>query len=104
MRKYQAEIDRLNAPPMAEPEAEAGEAVAVVKQTKTERARMWLAHVLKDGPVPQKTVEALAIKDQIGSKALKTAKRKLRVQSVRKGRSHWVWQLPMASVPKDVRG
>jgi hypothetical protein len=106
IREYQRRIDAANAPLVpATSEAETGQLadVPVVRVTKSERARTWLAQVLQHGPVPQKQIEAQAIADFIGSKALKTAKRKLRVQSIRKGRSHWVWALPMANAPDDGR-
>jgi hypothetical protein len=69
--------------------------VEAVKRTKTQMAIKWLSEVLKDGPVPQKQVEALAVRDSITAKPLKHAKAKLRVESVRKG-SVWRWQLPFA--------
>jgi hypothetical protein len=99
-------IAELNAPPTPSPESTVGDTapeVPAVKVTKTQRAAEWLARVLHDGPVPQRTVEALAVKDGIGTKPLKLAKGKLKVQSVRKGRNHWAWQLPMAKRPKDGR-
>jgi hypothetical protein len=65
-----------------------------VKRTKTQRAIEWLNEMLKDGPVPQTTIETLARNENIGTRPLKTAKQRLKVQSVRKGRNHWAWRLP----------
>jgi hypothetical protein len=77
--------------------SDVGKAVAkVAKVTKTQRAVEWLAQVLRDGPVPQKEIEAKAVKDAIGTKPLKLAKAKLKVQSTRKGRAAWAWVLPFA--------
>jgi hypothetical protein len=93
-------IQELNGPPRVTLADLAHEAVTHAKEalrrvTKTEKARMWLQDVLKDGPVPQKDIEARAAKDSITAKPLKHAKAKLRVESVRKGQV-WRWQLPFA--------
>jgi hypothetical protein len=78
-----------------------GDVVAAVRRvTKTQAAVEWLAEVLQHGPLPQKTVEELAKAANIGTKPLKTAKAKLKVQSTRKGRKDWAWRLPFAKAPK----
>jgi hypothetical protein len=88
-------IQELNGPPRVTLGDLAHEAVEAVKRTKTQVAIKWLQDVLKDGPVPQKEIEARAAKDSITYKPLKAAKAKLRVESVRKGQV-WRWQLPFA--------
>jgi hypothetical protein len=101
-------IAAANAPP-TDLQAIVGDAVdslreavgKVVKVTKTQRAMDWLARVLRDGPVPQKEIEARAINDKIGTRPLKTAKARLKVQSTRKGRAAWAWVLPMAKPKED---
>jgi hypothetical protein len=107
IRKYQAAIDELNARPSPAAQrttlAEVVAAVPTGNVSRSERAREWLRRVLEHGPVRATEVEQQAITDEIGSKALKTAKRKLKVQSVRKGRDHWVWQLPARAAPDDGR-
>jgi hypothetical protein len=102
MRRREAAIAALNGPtPTALAASIVGDAVAevaarVARVTKTERAMQWLGQVLRDGPVPQKDIEAMAVKDGIGTKPLKLAKAKLKVQSTRKGRAAWAWMLPFA--------
>jgi hypothetical protein len=92
-------------PTLGEVVGEVVEAVKakVRKPTKTAAAVEWLSTVLRDGPVPQRTIEALAVRDSIGTKPLKIAKAKLKVQSTRKGRSSWAWMLPFKKA-KDVEG
>jgi hypothetical protein len=105
MRRREAAIAALNGPTPPTPlQAIVGDALDAVKEvaakvvrvTKTERAVQWLGQVLRDGPVPQKDIEAMAVKDNIGTKPLKLAKSRLKVQSTRKGRAAWAWQLPFA--------
>jgi hypothetical protein len=63
----------------------------------------WLRTVLQDGPVVQTEVEERAKRAGITVKPLKVAKQKLKVQSTRKGRGYWAWQLPFKKT-KDVDG
>jgi hypothetical protein len=78
-----------------------GDVVAVVKRvTKTAAAVEWLAQVLRDGPRPQREIEEMARKEKIGTKPLKVAKKKLKVESVRKGANFFSWRLPFAKAPK----
>jgi hypothetical protein len=65
----------------------------MVKVTKTQRPIERLGQVLRDGPVPQKEIEARAKNDKIGIKPLKLAKARLKVQSTRKNRAAWAWVL-----------
>jgi hypothetical protein len=102
IRRHQAEIDRLNAPSTpATPEKAVGEAQTVKPPTKTARAKAWLADMLRDGPVPATTIEKAGLKAGFNLKMLKEAKKRLRVVSARKGRNHFVWQLPARAAPKD---
>src|SRR5690349_20489894 len=106
IREYGARLAEANQPPRVTLGDVARQAVTELKDalkpakaprvTKTDKAKAWLATVLQDGPLPQTEVEALAKKEGIGTKPLKLAKGKLRVESVRKGRNHWAWRLPMA--------
>jgi hypothetical protein len=72
----------------------------VAKVTKTAAAVEWLASVLRDGPRPQREIEEMARKEKIGTKPLKVAKKKLKVESVRKGANFFSWRLPFAKAPK----
>jgi hypothetical protein len=102
IRRYQVEIDRLNAPPVpATPEKAVGEAPTVKPPTKTARAKAWLADMLRDGPVPATTIEEAGLKAGFNLKMLKEAKKRLRIVSARKGRNHFVWQLPARAMPKE---
>jgi hypothetical protein len=110
VRRRDEKMRALNAPPTR---AEvlgmlAGDVVEAVKKvvriTKTQAAVEWLAQVLQQGPVPQKQIEALAVRDSIGTKPLKIAKGRLKVESVRKGRNHWAWRLPFAKAKESKEG
>jgi hypothetical protein len=105
-----AKMRALNLPPtkaevIGSVAADVVEAVKkVAKVTKTAAAVTWLASVLRDGPVPQKDIETLAKKEGIGTKPLKLAKGRLKVESVRKGRNHWAWRLPFAKAKEAKEG
>jgi hypothetical protein len=75
---------------------------AVVRPpAKLSLAVEWLAEVLQHGPVPQVDVETRGRDAGFTLKMLKEAKGKLKAISSRKGRNYWVWQLPVAVVPKE---
>jgi hypothetical protein len=105
MRRREARIAELNnsvpyRPSLGEVVSEVVEAVREVvnprKVTKTAAAVTWLSQVLRDGPRPQREIEEMARKEKIGTKPLKVAKKKLKVQSVRKGANFFSWRLPFA--------
>jgi hypothetical protein len=111
MRRREQRIQEANAPPsptsIGEVVSEVVSTVAgkVAKVTKTAAAVEWLATVLQQGPVAEKTVAELAKAAGFGTKPLKLAKQKLKVESTRKGRNHWAWQLPFADkLPKRANG
>jgi hypothetical protein len=108
MLRREKRLEEANRPP-GPLQAIAQEVVDQVKEavkklpriTKTEAAMKWLGEVLKDGPIPQKTVEALAKTAGVTAKPLKHAKARLKVESVQEGRNHWAWRLPFADkLPK----
>jgi hypothetical protein len=100
IRRYQAAIDAANAPPS--PVAE-GEVVVVAGKpaTKTALAKAFLADMLQHGPVPATVIEAAGRECGFNLKMLKDVKKRMRIVSARKGRNHFVWQLPMAKVADD---
>ncbi len=73
----------------------------VVRVTKIDRAKIWLADVLQHGPVEASEIESRGRTAGFNLKLLKEAKKRLRVASVRKGKHSWRWRLPMANEPKD---
>jgi hypothetical protein len=102
IRAYQRMVDAANAPPQEVPEGEAGEVVPTVKPpTKTAQAKAWLADMLQHGPVPATVIQEAGLKAGFNLKMLKEAKKRLRVVSARKGRKHFVWQLPRAKPTDD---
>jgi hypothetical protein len=108
IRKYQAEVDRLNAPPEPEqPDVAADvvpEAQAVAKPkkvTEISRAVAFLREVLKTGPIPETKVQDLARDAKISARTLKRAKAKAKVVSSRTGRDYWVWRLSVVKAKED---
>lgn len=87
-------------PTVRELVGEAVDLVVDVVKTKTEQAREWLSAALQHGPVDAKTIESEGHKAGFTLKMLKQLKSKMRIASVRKGRKHWVWTLPLAKAPK----
>jgi hypothetical protein len=70
----------------------------VKKPTKLSLAVTWLSSELQQGPQPQTELEEKGLKAGYNLKMLKAAKKKLKVESTRKGRSSWAWRLPFAKV------
>jgi len=54
---------------------------------KYDRAAFWLRTVLRDNQVPAKDIERMAKENGISDKALKMAKKSLRIRSEKKGRT-----------------
>jgi len=71
----------------------------VVKVTKISQAKAWLADMLQHGPVAMTVIQEAGLKAGFNLKMLKDAKKRLRIVSARKGRNHFVWQLPAAKAP-----
>jgi hypothetical protein len=94
IRRYQAEIDRLNAPPVpATPEAEAvGDAPAVEprKPSELQRAKDFLVATLT-GETPAEEVKRLAAEQNISARTLRRAVRALRVRNRKEGRHRSFW-------------
>jgi hypothetical protein len=69
---------------------------------KASNARMWLENILYDGPMGASEVLRLAKAERIPERALRRAKRHLKVKSLRRGgkgtgrRNPWIWQTPVS--------
>ena len=59
-----------------------------------ERAKTLLRDLLAGGPIAQKEIEEMAKAEDIGARTLRTAKKELRVRSIKQPDGKWVWELP----------
>jgi HTH domain len=94
IRKYQAEIDRLNASPQPVVEAEAVPEVLTVKPrklTELQKAKAFLSDVLSGEPMLATTVQELAVEVGISRRTLRRAVKALKVKVRKNGRGPWFW-------------
>ena len=59
-----------------------------------ERAKTLLRDLLAGGPIAQKEIEEMAKAEDIGARTLPTAKKELRIRSIKQPDGTWVWGLP----------
>src|SRR5258707_2978617 len=73
---------------------------AVKRVTKTDKAKAWLADILREGPVSQSEIEAKGLEQGYNLKLLKVAQKRLKAVSSRKNRAKWAWMLPFTKAGK----
>ncbi len=110
MRRYQAELERLNAPAgppkpsvvqvVSEVVAEVVEAVAPARTSQLAAAQTWLLERIAAGPVAATVLDQLAAEAGIAARTLQRARRKLGLKPKRMHGRMW-WLLPDYGVRQD---
>jgi len=67
-----------------------------------EKAKILIVKMLRNGPQPASKVMEELLQNDIGERTVKTAKRELKVKSVRQKDGTWIWMPPSHAVIRGV--